>query len=238
MAFLLNNALRRPYPHPQQPLHSNQHGSKDQPPSERTGISQADLDAVFQRYGQVVDISRDDFESLLQQTEMRAYRRRFGDVTCADIMTRDVMFAEFGTPLQEAWMMMRTHNIWALPVVTASRRVIGLIGRENFMHDSMFDDVGGIANHLKNFLKPSVTVHSERPEVVGQIMRQKPMTLEAGRPFIELVPHMTDTNQRHIPIVDENHNLMGIVTQSDLIAALYNQGITSALHLEQAAQPV
>jgi len=238
MASLLNNAFHRPYPHTQQSLHTNQHGSKDQPTSERTGINQADLDEVFQRYGQVVDISRDDFENLLQQAEMRAYRRRFGEILCADIMTRDVVFAEFGTPLQDAWTMMRAHNIWALPVVTASGRVIGLIGRENFMHDQMFDDVGGLAYHLKNFLKPSVTVHSERPEVVGQIMRSKPLTMTADRPFIELVPVMTDTGQRHIPIVDQNQNLLGMVSQSDLIAALYNRGITTALHPDQAFQPV
>ncbi len=232
LGLLLNSASGRRYPHAQHALVGNQHGTKDSPPSERMGISQADLDAVFERYGQVVDMSRDDFESLVAQAEMQAYRRRFGGIRCRDIMTHDVVFVEYGTPLQEAWSMMRAHNIWALPVVSAAHKVIGLIGREDFMQDECFDQVDGIGRHLRAFLMPSITVHSERSEVVGQLMRPTIVTLAADRPYIELVPLMTDTGQRHIPIIDLDERLAGLVSQSDLIAALYGSGLTTALNLD------
>ena len=59
----------------------------DARPSDRLGFTPADLDDVLKQYNQVLDVSRDDLESLFLQTEMHAYRRRFGEITCADIMS-------------------------------------------------------------------------------------------------------------------------------------------------------
>jgi len=211
MAIVLNNGLRRPYPHPQQAPHVNVHGSKDPPPAERVGISQADIDAVLAHYGQFLDVSRDDFEDLIAQTEMLTYRRRFGTITCGDIMTRDVFFIAPETSLLDAWNLIRDHDVWALPVVDASTRVIGLVGRENFFGNRRLDT-------------------SEQDETAARIMNPSTVTIANDRPFIELVPLMTDTGQRHIPVVDENRRLVGIVSQSDLIAALYRNDIVKALN--------
>ncbi len=41
------------------------------PPASDARFSQADIDAVLARYNQVLDISRDDLQSLIQQTELR-----------------------------------------------------------------------------------------------------------------------------------------------------------------------
>ncbi len=70
------------------------------PPSADARFSQADIDAVLARYNQVLDISRDDLESLIQQTELESYKRRHVSRTlhCGDIMSRDPVSVEFGTP--------------------------------------------------------------------------------------------------------------------------------------------
>ena len=95
-------------------------------------FSSADIDAVLARYNQVLDISRDDLESLIQQTELESYRRRLGTVRCADIMSRDPVVAEFGMPLQEAWTLMQQRRIKALPVIDRTRRVIGIVTQADF----------------------------------------------------------------------------------------------------------
>jgi len=43
---------------------------------------------------------------------------------------------------------------------------------------------------------------------------------------------VADTGRATLPIVDPERRLVGIVTQSDLIAALYGSGIAEALHLD------
>jgi CBS domain-containing membrane protein len=44
--------------------------------------------------------------------------------------------------------------------------------------------------------------------------------------IVELVPLMSTTGLRQIPIVNKENRLVGIVYQSHLIAALYNQKMT------------
>lgn len=227
-AIILNTFSHRPYPHTQQAPHPNTHGGTDPSPLQRVGFNEADLDAVFHRYGQVLDVSRDDLEFLFAEVEAAAYRRRCGAITCGQIMSRDVIAVEFGTPLQETWNLLRRHNIWAVPVIDRARRVIGIIGRENFMHDEQFDTVQGLAASLRRFITKPTDLYSQKPEAAGQIMFPSVPTLTADRPFVDLVPLMTDTGHRHIPILDEENRLVGIVSQSDLIAALYSSGITQA----------
>jgi CBS domain-containing membrane protein len=103
MAITYNNLTGRSYPHQQQNPHLNPHATKDAVPTVRLGFKPEDLDAVLQQHNQVLDISRDDLESLFMQTEQRAYQRRFGIINCEDIMSRDTISAEFGTGLAEAW---------------------------------------------------------------------------------------------------------------------------------------
>ena len=42
----------------------------------------------------------------------------------------------------------------------------------------------------------------------------------ADRPLSELVPLFADTGHHHIPIIDDDKRLVGIITQSDVVSAL------------------
>lgn len=224
VALAFNNATRRRYPHAAHivhPPHANTHGTADAPTIERIGFKAEDLDAVLKQYNQVLDVSRDDLENLFLQTEMHAYRRRFGEITCGDIMSRDVLAVEFGTSLEEAWTLLREHRIKALPVVDTAHRVIGIVTLRDFMQHADLDLYQGFEDKLRRFLKRSFTTHSEKPEVVGQIMTKRVRVASIGVHIVELVPLLADTSHHHIPILNEERRLVGIVTQSDLVAALY-----------------
>ena len=127
VALVFNNATRHRYPHLHHVEPANEHKTADVPPSERTGFSSHDLDAVLARYNEVLDVDPDDLASLFKQAEMHAYRRRYEEITCADIMSRDVVTVEFATELEEAWSLLRKHKVKALPVVDRARRVIGIV---------------------------------------------------------------------------------------------------------------
>jgi len=64
-------------------------------------------------------------------------------------------------------------------------------------------------------------VESNKPEVAGQIMTKTVRTVRQDFHIVELVPLLSDQGLHHIPIVDNEDKLVGMVTQSDLIAALY-----------------
>ncbi|MYM28937.1 CBS domain-containing protein [Duganella sp. CY15W] len=228
MAITYNNLTGRSYPHQQQNPHANPHATKDAVPTVRLGFKPEDLDAVLQQHNQVLDISRDDLESIFMQTEQRAYQRRFGIIRCADIMSRDIISAEFGTPLEDAWSEMRAHRVAALPVLNRARRIIGIVTQTDFLEHGGLDDYRSIRQQLQGFLRKSGVTHTEKAEVVGQIMTHHPTTAQVDTPIVDLVPLMADSGFHHIPIVDEEQRFVGIVTQSDLVAALYESRFAEA----------
>jgi len=226
-AILYNNLTKRQYPH--LPTKSaDAHATKDSPPEQRFGFTADDLNVVLKEHNQVFDVSRDDLENLLHQTEMQAYRRRTGEIICAQIMSKDIISVEYGTELEEAWALLRAHNIKALPVIDRARRVIGIITQINFMENANLDVYEGFEVKLKRFIQRTASVYSDKPEVVGQIMTSPAVTADATMHIVELIPLMSRPHvHHHIPVIDDERRLVGIVTQSDLVSALYNERINS-----------
>ncbi|HAT32948.1 MAG TPA: hypothetical protein DCW29_19515 [Janthinobacterium sp.] len=229
-AVAYNRLSGRRYPHAQS-APANARASADAPPTGRLGFTPADMDAVLRQYPQVLDVSRDQLETLFLQTEMHAYGRRFGVIRCADIMSKDVLSAEFGTELGEAWRILRGHGIRALPVLNRARRVIGIVTQGDFLKHGGLDDYRGMRHKLHRFLRRSGVSHTEKPEVVGQIMRHHPHTATLATPIVELVPLMANAGFHHIPVVDAEGRLAGMVTQSDLMAALYESRLGDGIAL-------
>ena len=112
IALLYHALTRHSYPHAMQrstvPAASQ---------ASQLGFTSADLDLALQNYNEILDIARDDLEALLHNAEANAYRRRFGEITCADVMSRDIVTVKFGDSLEDAWQLLCKRGIKALPVV-------------------------------------------------------------------------------------------------------------------------
>ncbi|MEO5737572.1 MAG: CBS domain-containing protein, partial [Variovorax sp.] len=204
-----NHATRRPYPHAQLV-----------PVRQADTALDSDLDAVLTRYNQVLDVSRDDLMALLAETRLRAYDRKLADVRCADIMSRDLVTVEFGTPLQEAWALLRERRIKALPVVDRSFRIAGIITVADFMRAAELDVYEGFDDKLRKLIRSTRSSYSKKPEVVGQIMSRNVRVAGMQRHLVDLVPLFGSSGHHHIPIIGEGERLVGMITQSDLVAAL------------------
>lgn len=209
-----NRLTGRPYPHAVAPA----------APASASGaerFSAADLDFALAHYNQVLDVSRGDLEQLLRHAEAAAYQRRFGDLRCSDIMTPAPHTVQFGTPLDEAWASMLAHRVKALPVTDRAQRIVGIVTTADFMRHAQAERLDGFGQRLRQLVRPSGLVHSEKPEVVGQIMTREVRVASANRQAAELVPLFSNEGHHHIPILDEQQRLVGILTQSDLIRALF-----------------
>jgi CBS domain-containing membrane protein len=225
-ALAYNNLTGRRYPHTQQSSMQQVHDTRDPVPTARVGFTQADLDAVLKSYGQVLDVSRDDLEDIIVATEMKSYERRFGIITCADIMSKDAITLDFASELGEAWQLLRHHKLHALPVLNKARRVIGIVAQSDFIRHSELEEYVSFAERLRRFLMSSPDTHSEKPEVVGQIMSSKVVTAKASTPIVELVPLMSNSGLHHIPVVNDENRFVGMVSQSDLLASLYESRVS------------
>jgi CBS domain-containing membrane protein len=211
--ILYNTLTGRRYPHVQL---ANVDG-----PKSLNRFSSADLDVVLSRYNQVLDVSRDDLESLLQLTEMEAYRRKLGEIKCADIMTRDLVVAEYATTLETAWALMGQHRIKAIPVVDRGHQLIGIITLADFMRHAKVDAHDSIGNRLRDLIRYTTTNYSTKPDVVGQIMTAQVRVASEDRHVVELLPLFSEGGHHHIPIIDKKRRLVGMITESDFVRALY-----------------
>lgn len=222
VAIVFHRSTKHSYPHTVA-VSKQDVLNKDIPAELRFGFNSDDLNEVLKENNELLDISRDDLEKIFQQTEMHAYRRRFGEIRCSDIMKKDVLTVEFGTELEEAWALLRKHNIKALPVVNKSQLVIGIITQVDFMKNANLEVYDNFEGKLKQFIRRTAGHHSNKPEVVGQIMTSPVVTANAHVHIIELIPLMTQQRiLHHIPVLDDERKLVGIVTQSDLVSALYH----------------
>jgi len=218
-AVAYNRGTGKAYPHRQVEARARRDEGR-----EGSRFSDADIDRVLARYNQVLDLPRDELHALLDAAESEAYRRRLGELSCADVMSHAVVSVEFGTPLQDAWSLLRDHRVKALPVVDRWRHVVGVLTLADFMRGDDFDLHPGLAARLRRLIRPTPGVASTKAEVVGQIMTRRVQVASAERSLAELVPLFSSTGHHHIPVVDGQRKLVGILTQTDLVRALVQRG--------------
>ena len=221
-AMIINNLLPgRHYPSRPLPRRDELHHHDDPKALDRLGLTATDLHNALLEYGAYLDVSEEDLSQVYRMAEMHSYRRKMGAISCADIMSRDLVTVEYGTELEEAWALLRFHNIKALPVIDRSRRVIGILTQVDFLKRANLKTYAGFEDKLIRFIRRTPDVRSDKPEVVGQIMATPVYTATEAMHIVHLVLLLSEKGLHHIPIVDVERRLVGMVTQSDLIAALY-----------------
>lgn len=210
-----NQLTGKRYPHAQRAA------AAPAPGEPQPRFSTEDLDAVLRRHNEVLDVSRDDLESLLRETEAQSYQRLLGDLRCDAVMTREPATVQFGDSLQAAWSLMRERKVKALPVVDRWNKLAGIVTLADFMRHADLDLHEGFADRLRGFVRRVTTVHADKPDVVGQIMTRHVRVASADRPVLDLAAVFSEGGHHHIPIIDERKQLVGILTQTDFVRALY-----------------
>jgi CBS domain-containing membrane protein len=195
VGWIFNNATRHGYPHRVQAVSRNLHGTTDRPPQDRVGYTSADIDAVLARYDELLDVSRDDLDALFRQVEAQAHRRLHGELRCEAIMSRDVIHALSGEGVGHARDRLLAHKLRMMPVIDESQHVIGLVG-----HPELLAGAG---------------------RTVDQVMTVSPCITSADTPIDELLPVLSGGIYHEAIVVDAEGRLLGLITQTDLLAALW-----------------
>ena len=207
--IVYNTLTGRSYPHRQRPAPST-------PASSPSRFISSALDAALSHYNEVLDISRADLEGLLHLAGRAAFQRTLGELRCSDIMSTPALSVEGQVALQEAWTLMRREQIKALPVVDAERQVVGIVTVADFMRLANLDLHDGLGKRLKALVMGRGT----SPKMVQDIMSSPVQMAQAEQHAMDLVPLFSHGGHHHIPIVDAQDQLLGIITQTDLVRAL------------------
>ncbi len=221
LGLAINNLVpgrRYPRPHPE----INPHQVRDPEPLSRFGLQHEELRAVIEEYGRPLYISGEELDEIMQIAGRRR-RRGPGDPVCADIMSRDVVTVRSNAPLVEAWRLMRRHRLTMLPVVDTLNRVEGVVTLEGFVRGAKATTPGSLRRRLFEMMRYPLG----RDQGVASIMVKAALRVAPETHVVDVVPAMT-RGLHQVPVVDAENHLLGIVTQSDLVAALYHGCLAKA----------
>lgn len=198
-ALLMNNLLReRRYPQcaaaarwHQKPL-----------PRARSGIEHEDLKYACERIDSYLDVSEGDLVTIYNLAVDNAFRRH-ATTRCADLMTQQVIAVERQTTMDEAWKILRQHELKSLPVINRQRNVIGLLS-------------------LEDFLQPGLIGATPGDGAIDEIMSRQFFTVMETDDISVVARLLVECHHPHaVPVLAADGRLAGIISQTDILAALY-----------------
>lgn len=203
VALAYNNLTGHRYPHVVPTAKAAPHKTQDPPPTERAGVLSKDLATVLAQYKDILDVDPADLETILHQLQTKAFHRRSGEITVEAVMSRDVVALSPEATIAEALATMNHHDLRILPVVSSPGALAGVITQTDLLRALGEPQAADTPQTVEHFM--STPVETARPlQLIGT-----------------LVPAMSDRGVHGMPVVDADNRLVGMLTQSDLIAALF-----------------
>ncbi|MBR7519329.1 HPP family protein [Pseudomonas juntendi] len=191
------------------------HHTHDPLPTERVGVRSEDLDHALEELGEFVDVTRDELERIILATEQHALQRSLGGITAASVMSRDVQFASPDTTLEQAWAMLASHHLKTLPVLQHGK-LVGIVS---------LSDLVGPAMQRGRFTWRGL--FGRPPVRLAQVMMQPVVSVSSQHPLERLLPLLCEQGLHCLPVLDDGR-LVGVITQTDLIAGLKRQLLSKA----------
>ncbi|ULR47241.1 HPP family protein [Rhizobium sp. K102] len=192
LGLLFHKLSKRNYPHVVPKPAENTHQTVDLPSAVRVGFREEDVDAALEALDETFDIDRADLGRLLQQVELQAAIRSNGKISCADIMSRDVIAIGEASEPDAARHLLLKHNIRTLPVKDPEGRLVGTVGLRE-----LFASGDTIAHAIS-----------------------RPAVARASDAALSLLPVLTDGRTHAVIIVDDDHRIVGLISQTDLLSAV------------------
>lgn len=204
----------------------NSHGTADPEPAERLGLSEAELSDLLERYRQSFNLGVEDLARLIAAAELQAAGHRTGALTAGEIMSRNLVTVPPEAPLLTVADLFRQHRFTSLPVVTGGGRYLGVIFQIHLItrvRAAAFQTHSGFAGAFRALLRAG-----PNPPVTAEgIMDTNLPCAQADTPIAALLPMMADGNVDAVPVLADAR-IVGIVTRSDLIAALARISLRAA----------
>ena len=176
------------------------------------GLSGQDLHAAINSLDEFVDIGEEQLNKVYKATVLQMRKRQLGDVRCEQVMSREVISLNEQTPIFQAWRRLQNARVKAAPVVDNHSRVIGIVTQTDLA--KLFMDNLSVESPP---LTSEVEVKRLRTTPLGKVMSTPVTTIGAERHIVDVIPLFVEHNIHHLPVVDGNRVILGLLTRSDLL---------------------
>ena len=124
-----------------------------------------------------------------------------------DIMTKDCIYIDSKSTIQDAYDILKEHKIGQIPIVSFGKKIMGIIDKKM------------ILNLLMDYLENSKNILEKKLE---DLYLEQLITADPQTDIRKVAKVMIDFKLHAIPIVEENDILIGIVSKTDIIKAVSN----------------
>ncbi|NEN88837.1 MAG: CBS domain-containing protein [Okeania sp. SIO3H1] len=146
--------------------------------------------------------------------------------TVADVMSNNPISVKPEMPLKEAIKILAEQRISGLPVVNEEGKLVGIISETDLMWQEsgvtpppyimLLDSV----IFLENPSRYEKQIHKALGETVGEVMTKDPLTTTPEKSLSAAAKLMHDRDIHRLPVLDENDEVIGIITRGDIIRAM------------------
>lgn len=146
------------------------------------------------------------------------------------IMTRAVVSTTPQARVEEAARLLRDRHISGLPVVGDDGQVLGVLTENDLVRDlhaaAGVDSPRGLLDLVlessarKGTSLLEVCRNRLRKARVAELMTRPAVSIERSATLREAARRLRTTGTNRLPVVDESGRLVGIVTRSDVVAAI------------------
>jgi CBS domain-containing protein len=148
--------------------------------------------------------------------------------TAAEIMNRDVPGVTPDDEARTAIDLLAKSNMGAVPVLDADRKVVGIVSEsdliladeESDLHLPHYLEImGGIVfiGSMKGFEKRLEKAFATK---VSELMTPDPIVARTYESADRVAKKIADHHHNHLPVVNEDGRLAGMVTRADALAAV------------------
>ncbi|MGE5527068.1 MAG: HPP family protein [Methanosarcina sp.] len=148
--------------------------------------------------------------------------------TAGEIMDSDVPAVSPGDDARTAIDLLAKTDLGAIPVVDGDRKVVGIVSESDLIISDEESDL-----HLPHYLNimggivfvGSMKGFEERLEKafateVAELMTRDPIVAHDYESADRVAKKIADEHHNHLPVVDADGHLVGMVTRADALAAL------------------
>ena len=183
-------------------------------------ISDEDIYAAMKEIPGYLDITTGDFKELYRHAYRHAMKRIAQSIKASDIMTKEVVTAERGTPLKEVAEKMAEKSVSGVPVIEKDKKVVGVISEKDFLSRMGSKDtktfMGVVAECLRDKGCVAVEIRAKKAE---DIMTSPAITVTGDSTLLDITNLFKEKKINRVPIVDRDRYLIGIVSREDIVEA-------------------
>ena len=190
-------------------------------------VKREDYENALKQIDTFVDVSVDQLMTIAEIAKVSAYKREIEQVLIKDLMTSPVISAHSNDSLTHAVHLLTTHKFSGLPVVDETEKLVGLLSETDFL-----PAIGIPVNHASHTIwhsLESIFIHGHKvikpTGVVSDIMTRELVTVDLSQSIHDLIYSLKKNKVRRVVVCDEQENVVGIVSQSDLIQLFFERFI-------------